>query len=165
MIHRFHTGIGCLWATHVSRQSRDHYPVQELQHLRQWLEVKMAEYSLCFQNFCVFSLFWLPGSISLRGGGTCSGVGGGTGVRGHLTYKKNNYCPSGHSFLIHCRPSMYPSAGRALHTLGRNFFIAPLGTPSWYIVGLACTPVLVGHFILWGENFLLPLWALLPDTL
>ena len=56
--------------------------------------------------------------------------GGGTGVRGHLTYKKNNYCPSGHSFLIHCRSSMYPSAGRALHTLGRNFFIAPLGTPS-----------------------------------
>ena len=56
--------------------------------------------------------------------------GGGTGVRGHLTYKKNNYCPSGHSFLIHCRPSMYPSAGRALHTLGRKFFIAPLGTPS-----------------------------------
>ena len=55
---------------------------------------------------------------------------GGTGVRGHLTYKKNNYCPSGHSFLIHCRPSMYPSASRALHTLGRNFFIAPLGTPS-----------------------------------
>ena len=55
---------------------------------------------------------------------------GGTGVRGHLTYKKNNYCPSGHSFLIHCRPSMYPSAGRALHTLGRNFCIAPLGTPS-----------------------------------
>ena len=90
---------------------------------------------------------------------------GGTGVRGHLTYKKNNYCPSGHSFLIHCRPSMCPSAGRALHTLGRNFCIAPLGTPSWYIVGLACTPVLVGHFILWGEIFLLPLWALLPDTL
>ena len=58
---------------------------------------------------------------------------GGTGVRGHLTYKKK--------------------------------IIAPLGTPSWYIVGLACTPVLVGHFIFWGEIFLLPLWALLPDTL
>ena len=36
---------------------------------------------------------------------------------------------------------MYPSAGRALHTLGRKFCIAPLGTPSWYIVGLACTPL------------------------
>ena len=62
--------------------------------------------------------------------------GGGGGGGGHrskkraLVYKKNNYCPSGHSFLIHCRPSMYPSAGRALHTLGRKFFIAPLGTPS-----------------------------------
>ena len=25
---------------------------------------------------------------TVRGGGTCSGVGGGTGVRGHLTYKQ-----------------------------------------------------------------------------
>ena len=74
------------------------------------------------------------------------------------------YCPSGHSFLIHCRPSIRGGAKGALAppphkkllpqivrrgSRGGQEGLGP-PPPPYKILD---PPVLVGHFILWGEKW------------